>query len=182
MDKQKPPTWTQVKAKLSSVDKNELLDIIHDLYKLNQDNKVFLTSQFVADNTEALTEPYRRAIRREFNPDRGFPRLNLRSARKALNDFKKANADPKAQLEMMIYYVEQGVVCTRQYGDIDAPFYSSLEGVFEDAITLLHRLGNPEALIVEFYPRLERIVKDTRGMGWGFHDFLAEVFYQEYPQ
>jgi hypothetical protein len=182
MDKQKSPSWTQVKTKLLSLDKRELLDIIHNLYQLNQDNKVFLTTQFKTGDTEVLAEPYRRAIRREFNPDRGFPRLQLRSARKALNDFKKANADPKAQLDMMIYYVEQGVVCTRQYGDIDEPFYSSLESVFEDALALLHRLRNPEELIVEFYPRLERIVKDTRNMGWGFHDFLADVFYQEYPQ
>jgi hypothetical protein len=29
---------------------------------------------------------------------------------------------------------------------------------------------------------LERIVKDTGGIGWGFHDYLVEVFYSTYPQ
>jgi hypothetical protein len=181
MSKQKSPTWSQIKARLSSLDQKELLDIIRDLYRLNKDNKVFLTTQFGLGFSEALAEPYRRAIRREFNPDRGFPRLNLGTARKALNDFKKANADPQATLDMMIYYVEQGVACTLQYGDIDEPFYSSLEGVFEDAVALLRQMDNPE-ITSEFYPRLERIVKDTGGIGWGFHDYLVEVFYSTYPQ
>ncbi|MBN1220258.1 MAG: hypothetical protein JXM69_15120 [Anaerolineae bacterium] len=159
----------------------ELLDIIRDLYRLNKDNKVFLTTQLGLGSSEELAEPYRRAIRREFNPDRGFPRLNLGAARKALNDFRRANADPRAEIEMMVYYVEQGVACTLQYGDIDEAFYSSLEGVFEDAIALLRQRDNPE-FEAEFCPCLERIVRKTSGIGWGFHDYLDEVFYSAYPR
>ena len=180
MSKKKSLTWSQVKAKLSGVSHQELLDIIRDLYKLNPDNKVLLSSHLNIGDPQNLSEPYRRKIRNEFNPDRGFPKLNVKTARKALNDFKKASADPKAVADLMIYYVEQGVQCTLQYGDIDERFYSSLESVFTDAIKLITKTGDA-GIIAEFHPRLEQIVWDTSGVGWGFHDYLDHIFYSEYP-
>lgn len=179
MEKQKSPTWAQVKQ-LANLEAKELLDIIGQLYKLNQDNKVFLTSQFGQGDAEQLAEPYRQAIKREFNPDRGFPRIQLGAARKALNNFKKSSADPVAVVDLMIFYVEQGVICTNNYGDIDENFYSSLESVYADAVALLRWLGNLE-LIEQFRPRLRGIVRDTSGIGWGFHDELSDIYYTEYP-
>jgi hypothetical protein len=180
VEKQKSPTWSQVKKQLANLEAKDLLDIIGQLYKLNQDNKVFLTSQFGQGDAEQLAEPYRQAIKREFNPDRGFPRIQLGAARKALNSFKKSSADPVAVVDLMIFYVEQGVICTNNYGDIDENFYSSLEAVYADAVASLRRLGNPE-LIEQFRPRLRRIVRDTSGIGWGFHDELSHIYYTEYP-
>lgn len=174
------PTWSQIKARLSHLGKDDLLNIIKDLYQLNTDNKVFLVSRLIIDQPEILAEPYKRAIRREFNPERGFPRLNLQAARKTLTSFKKASADYRAILDMLVYYVEQGVACTRQYGDIDEPFYSSLESAFEEAISLVRSVGNADLAEV-FRPRLERIIADTSGIGWGFHDYLSEVFRRDYP-
>ena len=180
MDKQKSPTWSQIKKQLANLEAKELLDIIGDLYKLNQANKVFLISRLGPGNVEELTEPYRRAIKREFNPDRGYPRINVGAARKALNDFKKSSADPVAVADLMIFYVEQGVICTNNYGDIDERFYSSLESVYADAVALLRQLGSHE-LIEQFRPRLKRIMSDTSGIGWGFHDELTDIYYNEYP-
>lgn len=180
MEKQKAPTWSQVKKQLVNLEAKELLEIIGDLYKLNQDNKVFLNSQFGQGATETLVEPYRRAIKREFNPDRGFPRLNLGAARKAVNNFKKSSADPIAVADLMIYYVEQGVICTNNYGDIHETFYSSLESMYQDAVVLLSRLNNYE-LIEQFRPRLRQIVRDTSGIGWGFHDQLSDIYYNQFP-
>ena len=181
MSKQKSLTWSQFKTKLSGVSHQELLNIIRDLYKLNPDNKVFLSSHLQIGDPRNLSEPYRRRIRNEFNPDRGFPKLNLKAARKALNDFKKASTDPRAVADLMVYYVEQGVQCTLQYGDIHEGFYSSLESVFTDAIEVIKQTGDSE-IMAEFYTRLEQIVRDTSGIGWGFHDYLHDIFYNEYSQ
>ncbi|MBI1882233.1 MAG: hypothetical protein HYR94_29015 [Chloroflexi bacterium] len=180
MDKQKSPTWTQIKKQLVQLEAKELLEIIGELYKLNQDNKVFLTSQLGQGNVAELVEPYRQAIKREFNPDRGFPRISVGAARKALNNFKKSSADPIAVADLMIFYVEQGVICTNNYGDIDENFYSSLESVYADAVALLRRLANPD-LIEQFRPRLKWIVTNTSGIGWGFHDELSHIYYTQYP-
>ncbi len=80
----------------------------------------------------------------------------------------------------MIYYVEQGVICTNNYGDIDENFYGSLESMYEDAVVLLSRLNSYE-LIEQFRPRLRKIVRDTSGIGWGFHDQLSDIYYNQFP-
>lgn len=172
-------TWTQLKQALSDYEKPELLRLIQELYNLNADNKLFLTSRLIETDLDALAEPYRKAIQAEFNPRGGFPRLNLRAARKAISDFKKACHDPAAIADLMIFYVEQGVICTNNYGDISEGFYASLESVYAEAIKLLMRTGGPE-VIESFRPRLHRIVRNTSSIGWGFHDELSRL-YEEYP-
>jgi hypothetical protein len=181
MGDEKTPTWSQVKVKLAALDKDDLLKLIRDLYRLNADNRIYLLTNLEMQISSALVERYRRAIRREFNPDRGFPRLDIGNARKQLDEFKKACADLRSVVDLVVYYIEQGVACTNQYGDIDAPFYNSLESAFSEAITMIRESGN-QALIEEFHPRLESIVYETSGMGWGFHDYLSDVFDNEYPE
>lgn len=176
----KPPTWTQLKQQLSHYEKPELLRLLQELYQLNTDNKLFLATRLTQSDPNELAEPYRKVIQAEFNPSRGFPRLNLRSARKAINDFKKACADLAAVADLMIFYVEQGVICTRTYGDIDERFYISLESVYADAITVIVQANDP-VLIEVFRPRLSRIVRDTSHVGWGFHDELSRLYKEAYP-
>lgn len=181
MRSQKLPSWSQIKAGLQEQDDKELMKIIRDLFQLSKENKIFLASRMGIGDQESLLEPYKRAIRREFYPDRGLPRLDLVAARKALNDFKKLNPRLETVAELLVYYVEQGVACTLEYGDIHAQFYSSLESAFEEAIVLIKRSKAPQ-LIEGLYTRLEDIVSDTVNIGWGFHDYLKEVFHNEYPK
>ncbi len=176
----KSPTWAQLKQQLSAYEKPELLALLQELYKLNTDNKVFLTTRLLTVDLDELAEPYRKAIRAEFNPSRGFPRLNLRAARKAITDFKKACHDPAAIADLLIFYVEQGVICTNNYGDISEGFYASLESVYEEAIKTITRSGDA-AMVENFRPRLRRIVRDTSDIGWGFHDELRRLYREEYP-
>ncbi len=176
----KSATWSELKSVLSDYEKPELLRLLQELYKLNADNKLFLTARLVEMDLDELAEPYRESIRDEFNPRRGYPNLSLRAARKALNDFKKACKDPAAVADLMIYYVEQGVICTNKYGDIDERFYNSLESVYANAAELLTNTADAE-LIEGFRPRMYQIVRQTSGIGWGFHDELNHIYYNEYP-
>jgi hypothetical protein len=176
----KPPTWTHLKQALSDYEKPELLRLLQELYNLNADNKLFLASRLIETDLEALAEPYRKAIQAEFNPRSGFPRLNLRAARKAINDFKKACHDPTAIADLMIFYVEQGVICTNTYGDISEGFYNSLESVYAEALKVITSTGDP-GVIETFRPRLRQIVRNTSSIGWGFHDEVSRLSEEEYP-
>ena len=169
------PTWSQLKPHLQRLEKQDLLLILRDLYALNADNQVFLSTRLLADTPDEIAEPYRRIIRQVFNPDRGMPSFRLSAARKALNDFKKASADPLLILDLMLFYVEQGVICTNTYGDIDEPFYNSLLSVYDSAAQLVGEIEDPR-LIDPFQSRFQKLVSDTRGLGWGFHDGLVEVY------
>ncbi len=176
----KLPTWSEIKRTLAELDQRALLALVGELYKLNNDNKVFLTSRFTEVDPQTLAEPYRKTIREQFNPARGFPKLNLRAARKAVNDFKKSCSDPAAIADLMLYHVEQGVICTQTYGDIDEKFYASVESVYAEAIRVIVESGNPE-LADHLRSRAQNIVRNTRDMGWGFHDALVEEFESYYP-
>jgi hypothetical protein len=171
-------SWSQIKSQIGSLEKEELLNLIRDLYQLNADNKVMLATRFSAVSSEDLVEPYKKAIRREFNPERGLPRLNIGAARKALTSFKKASASSDAVIDLLLYYVEQGVSCTNQYGDMYEQFYMSLESAFEEAIKLIQITGSSKA----YRSRLASIVRDTSDVGWGFHDQLSDLFNDAYPR
>ena len=181
MSSQKLPSWSEIKTGLQYLDEKDLIKIIRDLYLFSKENKIFLSSRMGIGDQESLIEPYKRAIRREFYPDRGFPRLNLAAARKALNDFKRFNSRLETVVELLVYYVEQGVSCTLEYGDIHEQFYRSLESAFVEAIALIRESGTSQ-LIEKFRPRVRDIVSDTVNIGWGFHAYLKEVFYNEYPE
>ncbi len=104
MPTQPPQSWSKLKTHLQHLDKEELLLLLRDLYALNADNKVFLSSRFLAATPEEMAAPYRRIIRQVCNPDRGMPSLQLGAARKALNDFKKACADSLLLIDFMLFY------------------------------------------------------------------------------
>lgn len=166
--------FTHLKPHLQRLTKDELVQLLRDLYRLNADNKVFLSTRFLATTPEEMAEPYRKVIRQVFNPDRGHPSLKIGVARKALNDFKKACADPIAVIDFMLYYVEQGVICTNNYGDIHAAFYDSLISVFGNAMEEYAKLDDP-VVRERFRTRIFKMVRDTADVGWGFHDGLVEL-------
>ena len=72
----------------------------------------------------------------------------------------------------MLFYVEQGVKFTNAYGDIDEPFYNSMESMYAKALELITKYDLKDV----FYPRCRRIVDDTSGIGWGFHDTLGDLY------
>ncbi|MFZ2358925.1 MAG: DUF6155 family protein [Anaerolineae bacterium] len=174
------PTWSHLKPHLQRLDKEQLLALLRELYGLNADNKVFLATRFIPAAPEQMAEPYRKVVRQVFNPDRGHPSLQLSAARKALNDFKKACNDPLLLIDFMLFYVEEGVVCTRTYGDINAPFYSSLLSVYRSAAELTRGLKDPHSMDT-FQPRFLAIIRDTPMIGWGFQEGLIDIYTSVLP-
>jgi hypothetical protein len=76
----------------------------------------------------------------------------------------------------MLTFVENGALFTREYGDIDEDFYDSVESVLEE-LAKLFRSEVPE-LYPKFSARLAKLEQITDGVGWGFHDYIADVVYQ----
>ena len=73
----------------------------------------------------------------------------------------------------MLFYVEQGVLFTNEYGDIDEPFYNSMESMFESALALIaqHDLHD------DYGARCQHIVS-TAPEGWGFAEGLSALYHQ----
>lgn len=166
---------TELKKQLKTFDQKELIQLVADLYKHSKEVQTYLTVQFVGEEAvEQLLEDAKKKIRDEFFPDKGFGKLGLTKARKAITDFKKVTGDEVKTLELMVYFVELGVDFTNSFGDIDEKFYNTMIKVFDQVITLCFK---HEEYYRAFTDRLEQIVEDTEGIGWGFHDELADLYY-----
>lgn len=165
---------TDIKKELKKLDKENLIDIIADLYKKNKSAKEFLDF-FVSPNEQELFLKYKEKVYEAFYPKRGG-RYKISEGKKAISDFKKLEASNELVAEIMLFYTETAVEFTRDYGDINEAFYNSAVSVYSNALKLM----NKENILEKFADRTKKIVDKTITFGWGFHDDLSFEYYTFY--
>ncbi len=126
--------------------------------------------------SQELLDKYKTVIRIEFFPTRGFGQARLAIARKAINDYKKVSRNLLGLIDLMLFYVEMGVRYTNQYGDINEAFYTSMESVYEGVLKQIAA----NDLYEQYRTRCHKIVTDTSGIGWGFHDALSDMYHDTF--
>jgi len=164
----------EIKKELQGLDNKELIKHIGELYKKFPAVKEYFDF-FVSTDEVELLERYKSKVREGFYPKRGY-QLKLSTSRKAINDFKKLGTSQESLADLMLFFVECGVEFTNDFGDIDENFYTSIENTYAKAIELI----NKESLHDTFKKQARNIVDDSSGTGWGFHDYLADVYYNYY--
>lgn len=161
-----------IKAYLAGFTKEQLIEQIIELNKKYKDVKSYYHF-FLNPDSSKQSDKVKTAILHCFFPTRGY-KLRLKDARKAVSDFKKLSPDEASLLDVMLYYVECGVDFTNDFGDIDEPFYSSVARMFAQAgVLYIHMAKNKDV-----HDRAEKIMNDTSGIGWGFHDELTHIYYE----
>lgn len=166
---------TDIKKELKKLDKEKLIDLVADLYKKNKSVKEFFDFYVNPDESE-LFKKYRDKVFEAFYPKRGYS-YKLKDGKQAISDFKKLGPATELLANLMLFYVETGVKFTNDFGDINEAFYKSLATTFVDAL----RIMNKENFLDKFEERVEKIIDDTSGIGWGFHDYLVQVWVEFYP-
>jgi hypothetical protein len=166
-------TVTELKKRLKLKSNEELIEEIVELYKKFPDVKDYYISNLSTEGMLEILEKYKKIVQNEFFPSVGFGKLRLSVARKTVNDFKKISNSSYDIADIMLHYVENGVDFTNEYGDIDEPFYSSIESMFESALKHISKSNLED----KFYSRCKKILDDTSGIGWGFHDTLGDLFH-----
>jgi len=162
------------KKEIESFDKKQLVQLIMDLYNKNASAKEYLDFLFNSNNEEVL-KIYKQKVREAFYPKRGFgPKISI--GKKAISDYRKLNPSPDSIIDLLLWYVESGVDFTNDYGDIDERFYLSIEGVYDNALKLIDKVG----LHLKYQDRAFEITKKTENIGWGFHDTLCDCYYDIY--
>ena len=169
-------TVTELKKHLKQSSKEALINEIAELYKRFNGVKDFYQLKLSPEQASAVSDKYKRVIQDEFFPARGIGRARLSVAKKALSDYRKIGPEPGGMADLMLFYVEQGVQFTLAYGDIDEPFYNSMESVYDQTLNHLLKWEIKDS----FQPRCHQVVQDTRGMGWGFHDALTEMYHEAF--
>jgi len=163
---------TELKRKLKESTREELLKDIVDLFKKNNFVKDYYDTKY--SNSESILEKYKQKIKDEFFPNKGEGKERISVAKKAVTELMKLSQDKKQIADIMIYYVEIGVEYTDCYGDINEAFYYSMESMYQRALEFV----DENDLQNEFEDRCLKIVNDTEGMGWGFHDVLGQIYYE----
>ena len=172
-------SWKDIQTVLAQQSAPELLQLIQDVYALRPENKDFIHARVLS--TAETLQPYKAIIQQSLYPDGTYDEpIQLARARKAISDYKKATKNARGTLELMVYYVECGTQCTVDFGDIDAWFYESLASMFRQVTQTLQKSDHDT--IGHFLPRLEAIVHQARGIGWGYYDDLAATLQAAFPQ
>ena len=162
---------------LKSLSKEELIEEVKKLYKLFPDVREYYQVELLEGGEEELLKRYKKIIKDEFLPDRGWGDAKLSVARKAVNDFVKLSRNNQNVADIRVYYVEIGVKYTNAYGDINEPFYASMEKMYQKAIYYIIEHGLKDV----FVERLKKMVENTKNIGWGFHDDLGDMFSEFFP-
>ena len=167
--------WSDIKKEVSNFSREGLLGLVKDLFELSEENKTFLAARFKT-NTSYGIEKYKDIIIEQFFPDRGYGKLKLSIARKAINDYKKATSDYKGILDLMLIYVEYGTKFTLEFGDIDDAFYDSMMSMLGQFLKLIKSEQHQKYYPV-FRDRIEKLRNSTYNkIGWGYSDYIDDAY------
>ena len=162
------------KTYLQNQDPECLIDELLTLYRTFEVVREFYTPRLEPSDTAKIAEKYKQILEEQFCPQSAkwdFPELNYSVARKAISDFKKINPNPVAVIDLQLTYVEYGVKCTLEYGDIDERFYNSMESMFRKTLKEMEEHG----LLDLFEKRCLMIQQKTYDLGWGFGDAITDL-------
>ncbi len=159
-------------------DEGFLVDEILTIYKTFETIKEYYDYKINYQNLDQIAQKYKRVLKKQLCPSRGFPELKYSIARRAISDFKKVCPNPYAIIDIQLTFVEYGVQCTLQYGDIDERFYNSMGSMFQKCLEDMQKYE----LLTAFEKRCHLIWEKTESMGWGFGDqitYLCDKFFQK---
>lgn len=171
-------TSAQLKKHLERFTSDDLLKDILKLFEKSSDVKEYYQIKLSSSGNLELCEKYKMKIKNEFFPARGLGKMRLSVARKAVVDFKRMSTDVHCVADIMVYYVEMGVNFTKEYGDINEPFYNSMESMYEEAA----RFVTKNKIAVNYAGRFWKMIDDTLDMGWGFNETLESIFEEYFPK
>lgn len=171
-------TKTALNKHLKQLSHDQLVDLVKACFGVSKDMERVLAVKILGDEAvESIFQEYRKKVEQEFFPERGHGKLGLKAAKNAISEFGKLTDDVKRSLELKLIYVENGIRFILAYEDIDERFYNSMASMYADTINQVNEDETGE-LFEEFEERLETIVMNTKGIGWGFYETLAEIYGQ----
>jgi len=166
------PTWTDVKAKLKSLDRKNLLDLIRDLYAAQKDNQTFLHAHFGL--FEDALKPYKETIERWLWPDIFRKQdASVAKAKSAITDYRKAVGESAGLAELMVFYCEQAAGFCSDIRNDDESYLNAMVRMFEQALKAVNKLptGGRDALIA----RLDRVRAVSHKFGYGVGDDMDSL-------
>lgn len=157
------PSWSDVKAKLTEINRSGLLALVQDLYATSEDNQNFLHARFGVGD---VLGPYKAASERWLWPDlsRNLD-TSVAKAKKSIGDYKKAVGHPVGLAELVVFYCECAIGFANDVGLDDDSYYDALVRMFEHALKTVILLPQEQRNL--FLDRLNKVRTFDRNIsGW----------------
>ncbi len=163
--------WSSVKRELGNLERNELLNLIRDLYQASKDNQIFLHTR-LGQGADVL-KPYKATIQRWMCPDIFRNQdYSISKAKKAISDYKKAEGKVENLAELSLYFCEQAMEFLYDCGLDDEGYYDSLALMFDNALKLISRL---ETEMQDAYlGRIMEVWYKSKSYGYFLPDLMAD--------
>lgn len=162
--------------KLDTMSREELTKITVELFKTNKIVEAKLNLVFLGEAYGmTLMEKYKKRMYKIFNPSdivrRGF---SLEEAQMVLSEFADICDSGRWYGDLALYFAECATDFTMCYGDINEKFYDALGDAYHDAVVIA---GGDEELYRLWKDRLEYVVHEFSGFGWGMDDYITGEYY-----
>jgi len=112
-----------------------------------------------------------------FFPKRGTGKPNLREAKKVISDFAKICPDKALEIDLMLFYVENCVEFTAEFGDMGETFYdtayNSAVSVYGQIVKAVNFEG--EIMHEKFADRLLGVTENICRDWWGASNAIMEL-------
>jgi hypothetical protein len=166
------PSWTDVKATLTSLDRPGLLGLIQDLYAAHKDNQTFLHARFGLGAD--VLKPYKETLDRWLWPEvLRNQDTSVVKAKQAISSYRKAVGEPAGLAELMVFYCERAAGFCSDIGYQDDSYFDALVRMFEQALKAVAQLSASDrrALIA----RLDKVRAVSHNFGYGVGDDMDSL-------
>jgi len=166
------PSWSDVKGKLTDIDRAGLIALVQDLYAASKDNQAFLHARFALGDD--VLKPYTATIDRWLWPDVFKNQdTSVAKAKKAIADYKKAIGQPEGLAELAVFFCERAVGFSSDVGLQDEGYFDALVRMFAQALKAI------DALPAEHRPlllgRLDAVRRLGDNLGYGVGDDMDDL-------
>jgi len=171
--KKKTASWSDLKAHLIGMEKDQLLALVKDLYGASKEAQQFLHARYAVGGSDVL-EPYKATIVQWINPGDVRKPLSVSKAKKAITDYKKAVGDPQGLAELGVFYCEQVFASLDLCTSEDESFYDSLCVMFAQALGHIQKL--PQGDRSPYIERMWQVRLKGNEIGWGVWDDFEQAW------
>jgi hypothetical protein len=159
---------SEIKKRLKGKSEKQLTSLISECYKLSDEVRFYLSTELMENEQECqrMIDELRDELSSAFWREKGsIPQIpDLRKAKKAISNLKKATNDPEIIVSFMLDYVDHGISFSCEYGDMWDEYYSSIEKMFESMTKII--LENSKQInVCPIIERIEKIVDESSAFG-----------------
>lgn len=173
----KSKSWNEIDKKIKKLKKKQLIELIHHLYDLSDENQLFFRTYF--SKQEDQLKPYKKIIQKSIHPylEENEP-LNIKAAQDAVSNYMLATNDPFGKFDLLCFFVECGTNFISSYNYDDYDYFEAVFEAFEDAVDIA--IERPETEKNQLQKRLYELVEAASYTGYGYQDELKLLYNQHF--